>query len=569
MQNWKILGKIKPNEDKRIEAICKIILANRKIKTTSQISEFLNPPLPQDYSLKKLEINPSEMKKGTSRIIKAVKNNEKIIVYTDYDTDGICGGAIIWETLNSIGANVLPYVPERDAEGYGLSIIGLNKILENNFYTRNGSPSLIITVDHGITAFEAIKEAKKRNIDVIVCDHHLKDKKEVEADAIIHTIKLCGAGVAWYLAREILSTSFYRNIFYQALLNDLLDLAAIATIADMVPLTGANRSLVESGLSIINKTKRLGLIEIIKEAGLSDKKITPYEISFIISPRLNAMGRLVQGLDALRLLCAKNQVKAQILAEKLGLVNQERQKLTAETLIHAKKTLSEQNFSEEKLIFLSHRSYNAGIIGLVAGKLVDEYYLPAIVIAENEVYSKASARSISGYNIIEQIRSASQILVNSGGHPMAAGFTVETKKIEELKTILTKQAKEQISDEQLIKQIKIDCALEINDLDKKLYKKIQEMAPFGIGNPEPIFCIKNIKISNFQLVGQNKNHLKLFFVNGKLPGFVAIGFNMGDFADQIDPSAVYSVAFTLSNNIWNQQENLQLKIKDIKIEKNE
>ena len=335
------------------------ILKNRGLTTKKEIEEFFHPPYPPHL--------PSfpDLAKAIERIKKAINNKESIVVYADYDADGVTAGAIMWETIYKLGGNVMPYIPHRIEEGYGLSLKGIDAV------KKEFNPSLIITVDHGITAWEKIAYAKSLGIDVIVTDHHVKPIKLPDC-LIVHTTELSGAGVSWCVAKKLMP-------------DPDLSLAAIGTIADMMPLVGPNRSIVKFGLLAIAKTKRVGLEAL--------------------------MGDAEHALDALRLLCTNNKEKARTLAETLGLKNRERQQLTADTTLHALGLVPK---TTKKLIFIAHQSYNQGVIGLVAGKLVEEYYVPAIVVSKGEVYSKASARSIAGFNIVEAIRSASDLLVDVG-----------------------------------------------------------------------------------------------------------------------------------------------------------
>ena len=309
----------------------------------------------------------------------------------------------MWETIHAMGGNVMPYIPHRQEEGYGLSIKGIDSVREQY------DPSLIITVDHGITAYKFIEYATLLGIDVVVTDHHVKPDKLPDC-TIVHTTNLCGAGVAWFVAKELGKPD--------------LALAAIGTIADLVSLTGVNRSIVKFGLQEINKTKRVGLLALMQDAGVTPGELSTYDISHVLAPRLNAMGRLVHAMDALRLLCTHKEDKAIILARTLGLTNKERQQLTTDTTSHAFKGLTSRLQGEtlQKLLFISHETYNPGVIGLVAGKLVEEYYRPAVVISHGEEVSKGSARSIRGFNIVEAIKRCSDLLIDVGGHPMAAGL---------------------------------------------------------------------------------------------------------------------------------------------------
>ena len=555
--NWNILNKA---SSEKIEEIVKILLKNRGLKTEKEVSEFLNPKNPADFTAKDLGIDEKEVKKAVGRIKKAIKNNEGIIVYGDYDADGICATAILWETLYELSGkskNILPYIPERVSEGYGLNCESISKIKD-----QRSNLGLIITVDHGITAAEKIKHASELGVDVIVCDHHQVGKEKPKCTAVIHTEKICAAAISWFLSKEIIKN--FPNC--QLLIANYLDLVAIATIADLEPLVGINRSFVKFGLESLRKTTRCGLLAIFEEAGLKKEEIDTYHVGYIIGPRLNAMGRMEHALESLRLLCTNSCDKAKDLAEKLGLTNKERQLLTEETTRHAIES-SKFKVQSSKLIFIEHESYNQGIIGLVAGKLVEEFYLPSIVVSKGEIYSKASARSISGFNIIEAIRAQSDLLVDAGGHPMAAGFTVETIKLEILRQRLTTFADAQIQPELLEKNLRIDLELPFSVLTLQLWEEIQQMSPFGLGNPEPVFMSKAI-VADWRTVGSEGKHLKLTLrgqmaENERENVFSAIGFGMGKLASELKVDQEAEIAYNLSLNEWNNKKHLELKLKDL------
>lgn len=542
---WEIKSKGKT------EDIIKVLLTNRGLLKKEEIDNFLHPFDPIKVTPKDVEINIVQLKKAISRIKKAVKNRESIVVYGDYDADGICATAIVWESLYEMKANVMPYIPHRVEEGYGLSISGIDKVIKDY------QPKLIITVDHGITGNKKIAYANKKGIDVIVTDHHVKPRKLPKAFAIIHTTKLCAAGLAWMVAKEISND--------KKEMAEKLDVVAIATIADMVPLIGVNRSLVKYGLRLLNKTHRPGLEEIIKEASLVKEEIGTYEVGHIIAPRLNATGRLTHAMDSLRLLCTPNRQKASELASKLGITNRERQDLTTQTTLHARNLVKK----DTKIIFIHHETYNQGVIGLVAGKLVEEFYRPAIVISRGEVFSKASARSVNGFNIIEAIHQMDDLLIDAGGHPMAAGFTIETEKLSLMERRLEELAERELTEETLTRVIKIDTEVDFNNLTLKLFDQIREFEPFGFGNPEPVFMSQNVLVKDMRLVGKNSDHLRLWLEQlkdgkpGLSPQFSAIGFRMGDFAKTIHPGDPISVTFTIAIDTWNGNKKLQLKLKDI------
>lgn len=559
MKKWKV---IEPSVISRQQSdIINILLRNRGFISKKQIHDFLNPADPYTFTSQDVGIDSRQLKKSLTRIRKAIKNKESIVVYTDYDADGITAGAIVWETLYKAGANIMPYVPHRVEEGYGLSVKGIDNVIAQYH------PTLIITVDHGITAWEKVAYAKRQGIEVIVTDHHVKPKKLPDC-LIVHTTQLSGAGVSWFVAKELVrSSQFAVRGFKQ----ELLALAAVGTIADMVPLVGANRAIAKYGLEAINKTERVGLKALIKAAGLEKGNIGTYEISHMIAPRLNAMGRMVHALDALRLLCTKSGEKAKQLAQTLGMTNRDRQTLTTDTVLHAVelikgRTLTGSDPMQKKLIFIAHKEYNQGVIGLVAGKLVEAYYRPAIVVAKGETVSKASARSINGFNIIEAIRSCSDLLVDCGGHPMAAGFTVETSKLTLLKKRLEIVAEKELDEEKLTRVLKIDVEIPLTAVTEELWQKMQEFAPFGMGNPEPVFVTRKVTVQDTRLVGAEGRHLKLKLTadSYQLPAMEAIGFGLRELYKKMSPSQPLDIAYTIDVDTWNGNKRLQLKVKDIK-----
>jgi len=412
-------------------------------------------------------------------------------------------------------------------------------------------------VDHGITANDKIAYAKELGIDVVVCDHHQLGEKVPDCAAIVHTDKVCAAAISWLLSQEVQSA----KCKVQNGRENYLDLVAIATIADLEPLIGVNRSFAQYGLKALRQTTRSGLQAIFDEAGIKKEDINTYHVGYMIAPRLNAMGRMEHALDSLRLVCTKDINQAKDLAAKLGITNKERQVLTEETARHAVES-AKLKVQSEKLIFIGHETYEQGIIGLVAGKLVEHYYRPAVVLSIGEIYSKASARSISGFNIIEAIRLQSDLLVDAGGHPMAAGFTVETTKIELLKQRLIDEAGKHITDSMLEKTLNIDMELPLSGVTLGLWEKIQDLSPFGIGNPEPVFSCK-VLVKDFRLVGAEGKHIKFRLSDGKSV-ISAIGFGMGKNAERLKVDQEVEVAYNLSLNEWNNERRVELKIRDLK-----
>lgn len=537
LYTWKIIAR---PDHKNKNWLALVLAKNRGLVTQKKLNDFLKPTLNQI-----LEIKPKDTSKAVKRIQKALKKKEKIIVYSDYDADGICGTAILWETLYDLGADVLPYVPHRIKEGYGLS---KEAILE---LSKKGV-KLIITVDHGASAVEQIDYAASLGVDVIVTDHHILPQKLPNAFAIVHSTDLCGAGVTWRFAFEIVKKL---KPSYKNFLLEKLELAALATIADLVPLLGASRAIVKLGLEKLSQTKRPGILALIKAASLGPK-IGTYEIGHILAPRINAMGRIEHALDSLRLLCAKNQDQANTLAQLLSKTNTKRQSLTTKTVTSAMNMVVENQI----IGVVSHDSWHEGIIGLVASRLVDSFHKPMIVISKGEVYSKGSARSIPGFNIAEAIHMSSEFVIESGGHPMAAGFTIKTCYIQNFSESINQYAKERLAEELLTPKLSIECELKPEDINHKTLEIINQFEPYGMANPQPLFLTRNMLVEDVRCVGAASGHLKL-----QLAGFGAIGFNMGQMRTQIRPGYLVDAVYSISEDRYNGNGTIQLKLKDLSI----
>lgn len=545
MKNWKIANSLnfengKLNADKLIN----ILLENRNIKTNSEKKEFLTPSL-STLTPKNLNISVKDLNTAKNRLEKAKKEKEGVIVYGDYDVDGITGTAILWENLNKKGFNVMPYIPSRTDEGYGLSIKGIDNLLKKYKETK-----LIITVDNGIVAIDAVDHASSLGIDVIITDHHVLSKKLPNAHSIIHSTKICGSAVAYVFAKEMYGVP-----------NSYLELVALATVADVMKLTSYNRTLLIYGIKELKSTKRLGLLKMISSAGVEKEKIGVYEIGHVIGPRINAMGRIDEGMESLRLLCTTNNSRAIALVRKVSVTNTKRQEMTIESTIHAKAKSSK----DKKIIVVSDKSYNPGVVGLISGRISQEFYKPSAVISEGKEISKGSARSVSGFNIIKFLRLAEDLLIDVGGHPGAAGFTIETKKIPEFKKLLEKLADKQIEDKLLIKKVRVDCELPIEYVNKSLFDKLQALAPFGFGNPEPVFADEVI-VENFRFVGKERNHLKLELksVNQEVRlGGIMFGV---DESLKIEKEDKINIVYSIAENSWNGNKKIELKIKDLIIQ---
>lgn len=539
-KRWEIktTKKIKDEDE-----LLNVLLSNRDIKTKQKKEEFLNPKSPQEYSVHDVGIDKKNLNKAIERIKKAISTGEEILVYGDYDADGICGTAIMWEALDRLHAKAIPYIPNRFEDGYGLNVHSIKKLKD-----KHPNLKLLITVDNGIVAFDGVDKANDLGIDVIITDHHASKEKMPKAHSIVHTTQTSGSGVAYLFAQEFINKTISSD--------NSVELATIGTVADQLPLLDFNRSLVKHGLLSLSKTQRIGLKKLFVVSGLLGKPIGTYEVNFMIAPRINASGRMAEGMDALRLLCTRNMGRAQSLAEQLNSINLDRQNTVEEAL-----KLAEQDFSqkESSVIVLSSQSYHEGIIGLIASRIVEKYYRPTIVLSVKGEIAKASARSIAGFNIIDAIRFHEDLILEGGGHEMAAGFSINITNIELFTNKINEYAKPLLSNEVLDRKVKIDCLLDFHLINQKAYNILRSLEPHGTGNPAPLFASKNVKVVSQKLVGKESNHLKLVLEseNKKINAMI---FNQSETIE----SEFIDVAYRMSENTWNGNTSIEMMIKDFR-----
>lgn len=574
----KFKNEFEKNETLPPKKLIEIILKDRGIE---DISDFVHPKDPLKISLGDFGRKyPDLIKKVIKILKKARERNEMIVVYTDYDADGITGGAVLWETLFLMGFKVMPYVPDRRKEGYGFSITGIDNVIKSY------NPSLIISVDHGITKVKEIEYAKSKGIKVIVTDHHLKAEKIPKADAIFHIPVLSGSGVAYFFTKEIfnrLKSSVSNKAIVDKLTDnfstDYLSLASIGTIADLVPLIGPSRSVAKYGLEVFPKVKRYGIKHILKQAGIEGKEITPYEVGFIIAPRINAVGRLSNAIDALRLLCTTDNKRAFDLAQKIGDLNSKRQDIVEGSVDEAKEMINKKYLKGNKLsdikedrlynfipkiLILTSDSWSEGIIGLIASKLTEEFYRPTIVMTKNDGHYKASARSIPSFHITNFLRSLKKYLVDVGGHAQAAGFTIEAEKLDGFIKSATSKANELIKEKDLEKVIIADISIPISKISFPLVENLQALEPFGIGNPKPIFLSKAI-VTEARLFGKDNNHLKIFVKDtddnkteeSDRHPFELIAFHKGELFKDLSRDQEIKIVYSMDINSWNGKKEVR------------
>lgn len=567
---------IKKQDEITAKKILETILKNRQIKN---INEFLNPTSPLKISILDFDKSFKDQIKKVILILDEIKkNNQIIVVYTDYDADGITGGAIVWETFHLLGFKVMPYVPDRKKEGYGFSITGIDNVI------KEFNPALIISVDHGITKIKEVEYAKNKGIKIIITDHHLKKETIPLADAVFHIPALSGSGVGYFFAKEIFNYFKFQTTHYSLLTtyfsNDYLALASIGTIADLVPLIGPSRSIVKFGLETFPKIKRFGIKNILKQAGIEEKKITSYEVGFIIAPRINAVGRLKNAIDALRLLCTTNNKKAYELAHQIGNLNQERQDLVSRSVEEAKKMLINRYFKKTdsikiekallnqkqiktaipKLIVLSSNHWHEGIIGLIASKIAEEFYRPTIVMTKTDGHYKGSARSIPSFHITEFLRSLKEYLIDVGGHAQAAGFTVEADKCNNFVTAVQKLSSQMIRDKDLEKVILVDIKIPISKISLEMVKELEKLEPFGVGNSRPTFLSEAV-LTDAKLFGKKNEHLKIFVSEpNNHQSLELIAFNKGEIFNTLSRGQKITIIYSLEIDRWNGKERLRGKI---------
>jgi len=519
---------------------------------------FLRPDFDQDihdpYLMKDLE-------KAVIRIKQAIDSGEKIGIFADYDADGIPGAALMYRALKHLGNTPEVYIPSR-VEGYGLSEYGLE-------YLKSQKCTLVITIDLGIRSFAEAEYAKKIGLDLIITDHHLPDEKLPKSLYLINPKQkgdkypdknLCGCAVAFKLVQG-LGKVFPKKID-EKFLKWNLDLVAISTISDVVPLSDENRVLALYGLKVMRKTRNLGLKELIKIAGINTEEIGAYHVGFQIGPRINAPGRMDKATKSFELLVTEDEKEARELAKKLNEENESRQSAMDRVEIEAIAQVEEKQLDKNKII-VATGDWPKGVIGPSASRLVEKYARPVILLAKDKDVLVGSARSVSGVNIVDIFSAMRDIFEKFGGHSGAAGLTLKAKNLEKFDKEIQKIADKKIKDSDLVKKIKIDAEVKFAKLTKKLYEELLHFEPFGMGNPRPTFMVSNVNFENIRFVGRDQNHFQARAVNGD-DRIKLIHFSFPYEKSMIDEEQKYDLAFTLNLDEWNGRSELCLHIVDIK-----
>ena len=530
------------------------LLLQRKIETYEQAKKFFNP------SLKDLH-NPFEMKdmdKAVQRILQAIENQENILIYGDYDVDGTTAVSLFYLFLSELYNNVTCYVPDRYKEGYGVSFQGINYASDNNI-------SLIITLDCGIKAIDKVDYAKEKGIDVIVCDHHTPSSELPKAVAILNPKQkdcsypydeLCGCGIAFKLAQAI-------NIVLErpeSFVFKYLDLVAIAIAADIVPVTGENRILLAQGLSLINEKPSIPVRKLLQTA---KQPYTTTDLVFVVAPRINAAGRIAHANLVIELLTQKQEKEIISKAYEIEYLNDKRKRLDEEITQEALVQIIENQEENKKTTVVFQPFWHKGVIGIVASRLIENYYRPTLVFTKNEDKLVASARSVSGFNIYNALEACQEYLEQFGGHKYAAGLTIKEENYNKFKEAFELIVSQTIDKELLEQRINIDLEIKLEDVSSIFFETLKRFAPFGPENMTPVFLSKGVKAKEFRTVGDG-SHLRIVLTNiEETVSFVAIGFGLADKKTLLEKGQPFDIVYQLEENIWNGRASIQMKIKDI------
>jgi single-stranded-DNA-specific exonuclease len=534
------------------------VLVNRGLDSPETINRFLHPQLDDlrdPYAM-------TGMRDGVQRVTQAFCNNEKMIIYGDYDVDGITATTLLYMVLGKLGGNVDYYLPNRLVEGYGLSEDGINE-------AKSRGVTLIITVDTGITAIEEVEYARSVGLDVIITDHHEPGEIIPKATAVInpktdgdnYPDELSGVGVAFKFAQAL----YQAHNQDQRDLDEHLDLVAMGTAADIVPLVGENRVLTKFGISQIARTTKPGLKSLTFVAGLMGKDISTGQVVFILAPRINALGRLGDAKEAVRLLSTRDEKVASEIARKLDEVNKRRKEIDETTLREALNQIDEVvDLKNDRAIVLAGEGWHQGVIGIVASRIVERYHLPTIMISVTDGEGKGSARSIPGFHLCEALKECENLLIKYGGHKYAAGLSIRDDRIEEFREEFKRVSINHLSNEDITPKLHIDLEIELTDINDHLMQTLEEFSPFGPQNMRPVFLTRNCEV-----VGQpyvvGKNHLKMRVRKGD-PVFDVIGFGFGQMAHQISSKGcLVDLAYVIEYNTYNEVTRKQLRLKDIKL----
>lgn len=542
----------------RVPPAMAVILMNRGIKTEKAVRSYMRKSLEDIHNPFMLD----EMEEACDRILLALSKKEKIVIYGDYDVDGITSTAMVYKFLKSQGADISYYIPDRFSEGYGVNILALNKIAR-------GGAGLMITVDCGITAVGEVEFAKTQGLDVIITDHHTCHEELPRAVAVINPKRadssypfsgLAGVGVAFKL---VLALAIRMGMKTREVFMEYVDMAALGTIADVVPLVDENRVIADKGINAIENTKNKG-IRALMDIANAGKGVDVNAVAFFASPRLNAAGRLENAGASVELMICEDENRAAEIAAHLDALNAKRKEI--EQQIFEEALGKAEAMGEERLVYvIAGEGWNHGVIGIVASRLSEMFYRPCILISLENGKGKGSGRSVPEMNLFDALTYCEDLLTAFGGHSQAAGLSIAEDKIDEFSDRINEFAKKNIEIQNLVPKLLIDCNLRGTSVTMQAAKMIESLAPFGEGNELPIFSMTGVKVLASQSMGVDKKHIRVRLSDGSNV-FNAVGFGMGELEGKLEPGIMVSIAFNMNINTYQGNESLQLLLKDIKFE---
>lgn len=545
-----------------IDPILCSFLVERNINSFEEAKSFFRPELAHLYD----PFLMNDMDKAVKRLNEALGQNEKILIYGDYDVDGTTAVALVYKFLQEYSSKIDYYIPDRYEEGYGVSYKGIDFAAENDF-------KLIICLDCGIKAIEKIKYAKEKGVDFIICDHHKPDNELPNAVAVLNSKRedstypdnnLSGCGVGFKFMQAF---AIDNNIEFD-LLESLLDLVAVSVASDIVPIVGENRILTYYGLKQLNSNPSVGLKSIIEVCGLQDSELTISDIVFKIGPRINASGRIQSGREAVELLVSKDLTFAREKSNNINQYNDTRRELDKNITIEANAVLTEDDYtnSRKKSIVVYNEQWHKGVIGIVASRLSEEYYRPTIVLTKSGELITGSARSVPGFDIYKAIDHCRDLLENFGGHMYAAGLSLREDNLEKFTQRFETYVSDNIEPGQLIPQIEIDAVIDFKDITPKFFRILKQFNPFGPENMKPIFCTKRVyDYGSSRLVGKDQEHLRLEVIDNNSKNIMTgIAFGMHAHNEHIKSSKPFDICYTIEENTFNGKTTIQLMVKDIR-----
>ena len=555
--HWQIQAPLTPEADEalvKFPPVLRQLLFNRGYATDADARAFLKAAPAHDMSPWKLK----DMDIAIPRILQAIERKERIVIYGDYDVDGVTSSALLTQLLRAYDADVDVYIPNRFSEGYGLNKDALTQLAKDDV-------NLVITVDCGIRSLDEVEHARDLGLDLIVTDHHHPGEILPNALAVINPKQegdsypekmLAGVGIAYKIAQALLEKKPSNNLTP----DHLLDLVALGTVADLAPLEGENHALVRKGLRVMQNAQRQGLVSLAAVAGVNIKEVNAMNIGFSLGPRLNAAGRLDSALSAYELLVEDNFMQTGEMAQALEMQNQERQKITRE-MQEVSEMIALATDKDALLLFAASPDFNPGVVGLAASRLADRHYRPAIVGHVDEKTTVCSCRSISEFHITDALDECADLLVRHGGHAAAAGFTIRNENVGAFLKRMREIAAEKLAGVDLRPVLVADMELALESLSFEMLEHLHYLEPTGYGNPRPVFVSRNLGVKSSRTVGKEQTHLKLTVTDGKAT-LDAIAFRLGHL--KADLPAKIDLLYTFEVNEWNGRKSLQLNVKDIK-----